>query len=590
MKTRQQYIQKAKAAFRVATFIRPYGSRLAVIFIFLVSGTCFGLVGPYMSKLFIDVVFKADPSTGKFLHAGMLFIAVGIMFCAQSAQQLAQVLRTRYAAKLGNTMLYDLRKLLYEKLLGLSLSYFNRQQTGGLVARVNQDTAELQRFFVDFFPTVLESLLLLLGAGTFLFMFNGYLTAVAILPIVVGVFFLKKRYLLLSRFYREYFELRSRLSAHVGDTVSGIRMVKAFGQEPREIANFDAKSGVYRDAGIGLSLRTSFYFQAFSFFIILASSAVWMTGGEFVLMKKMTLGSVVAFLGYLALIYRPVISMGNLLGSVAGSLSAAQRIFDVIDARPELVEAPDCRRLSIMTGTIEFTDVSFAYETRPVVCSCNFTIEAGQWVAFVGASGAGKSSIANIICRLFDVTTGTVFIDGRDVRTVSIADLRRNIGLVPQETFLFDGTIFDNIAYGKPGANMEEVVEASKHAFAHDFIMAKPESYDTLVGERGVFLSGGEKQRIAIARALVINPSVLIFDEATSAVDPHTENAILSAIKRDPRKRTFICIAHRLPSPERFDRLFVVENGSIVESGTHTELLANKNAYYNLVMRTDQHA
>jgi ATP-binding cassette subfamily B protein len=586
MKTRQQYIQKAKTALRIAAMMRPYRPSLFMLLLLMVSGTCFGLVGPYMSKLFIDVVFRPDPSTGQFKHAGMLIIAVGIMFGAQAIQQLIAVIRTQFSATLGNKMLYDIRSFLYEKLLGLSLSFFNRQQTGALVSKVNQDTAELQRFMVDFFPITVESLLMLAGAGIFLFLFNWQLTVVAVLPIMTGLVILKKLYPTLERFFRDYFERRSQLSAKVSDTVSGIRIVKAYGQEKREIAAFGAASGAYRDAGIILSRRTSIYFQAFSFFIILISSTVWLAGGELVLLHKMTLGSVIAFLGYLAMVYSPVMSMGQLLGNVAASLSAAQRIFEIADSRPEVVEAPDCRTLMSNNAKIEFVDVSFAYETRPVVSSGNFVIEPGRRVAFVGRSGAGKSTVAHLMCRLHDVSKGTVFIDGMDIRTIKIADLRRHFGLIPQDTFLFDGTIFDNITYTKPGASREEVVSAAKIACAHDFIVAKPQGYDTLVGERGVLLSSGEKQRIAIARAIVHNPSVLIFDEATSSVDTYTEHAILSAIAQRAPRKTFICIAHRLLLPDQYDTIFVMENGSVVESGNHEGLMAKKGVYYNLFVHS----
>ena len=548
----------------------------------MVSGTSFGLVGPYMSKLFIDVVFRPDPSTGQFTHSGLLIVGVGIMFGAQAIQQLVLVLRTQFSAALGNKMLYDLRTFMYEKLLGLSLSFFNRQQTGALVSKVTHDSAELQRFMVDFFPTTVESMLMLLGAGIFLFLFNWQLTVITVLPIMAGVVILKKHFPTLERFFRDYFELRSQLSAKVTDTVSGIRIVKAYGQETRETAAFRAASGAYRDGGIALSRRTSVYFQVFSFFIILASSTVWLAGGELVLLKKMTLGSVVAFLGYLAMVYRPIMSMGSLLGNVAGSLSAAQRIFEIIDTRPDIVEARECRPMPSVKGKIEFDRVSFAYETCRAVSSCSFIIEPGHWTAFIGRSGAGKSTIANLLCRLYDVTEGTVLFDEMDIRTIRIADLRRHFGLVSQETYLFDGTIFDNITYGKPGASKDEIVSAAKIACAHDFITAKPDGYDTLVGERGVLLSGGEKQRIAIARAIVHDPSVLVFDEATSAVDPHTEQAILASIAHCMPGKTFICIAHRLPWPEHFHQLFVMEDGRIAERGTHAELMAKKSVYYHL--------
>ena len=427
---------------------------------------------------------------------------------------------------------------------------------------------------VDFFPLGMESALLLAGAGTFLFIFNWQLTLIAILPIATGGLLLKNRSMALTAHFRDFFERRSQLFARVGDTMTGIRLVKSFGQESREAAAFDAASGVYRDAGIGLSRKTIMYSQTFSFFIILASSAVWLAGGELILLKKMTLGSVVAFVGYLAMAYRPVMSIGQLIGSIAGSLSAAERIFAVIDSRPEVVERTDARPLPGIVGEIRFVNVSFAYEGCRAVDSCSFTIGPGEWAAFVGKSGAGKSTVANLLCRLYDVVEGAILIGGTDIREIRIGDLRRRIGLVSQEIYLFDGTIADNIAYGKPDAPREEIVEAARNACAHDFIAKTPRGYDTPVGERGALLSQGEKQRIAIARALLLDPAVLIFDEATSAVDIHTENEIFTAVERLFRKRTFLCIAHRLGSPKRFDRLFVMETGRVTERGTYTDAVS----------------
>jgi ATP-binding cassette subfamily B protein len=497
-------------------------------------------------------------------------------------QQLVGVFRTRLSAVLGNSMLYDLRASMYEKLQGLSLSFFDKQQTGALVARVNQDTAELQRFMADFFPVTLESLLLLIGAGIFLFIFNWQLTLMITLPLMASVLFLKKMFKRMGAYYRNYFERRSRLSAQVNEGISGIRVVKVFGQETTEIAKFNEKSNAYREAGIELVRQTSLYSPAFSIIIILASSAVWMAGGELVLLKKMTLGSIIAFLGYLAMFYRPVMTLGQLVGTVASSLSAAQRVFEIFDARPEVVDAHDARSVIAMKGKIELRDVSVAYGGVLAVSACNCVIEPGSRVAFVGKSGAGKSTIANAICRLYDVSGGAVLIDDSDIRTIKIEDVRRRIGLIPQETFLFDGPIYDNIAYAKPTASKDEVIAAAKIAGAHDFITAKPGGYDALAGERGVMLSGGEKQRIAIARAVLHDPAILVLDEATSAVDTVTENEVLAALDRLPGARTVICIAHRLSVPERYEKVFVMDRGSIAETGTHAQLMAKKGLYYEM--------
>ncbi|MGB7567506.1 MAG: ABC transporter ATP-binding protein [Chitinivibrionales bacterium] len=579
-----RYIEKIKMLVKVFRFARPYKKTLLALFLIMVAGTCFGLIGPYISKLFIDVIFKPGSSSGVYENARWLVWAIALLLIAGIAQVALSGVQQRFSGILGYTMLHDVRVAMYEKLQFLSLSFYDKHQTGALIARVNQDTAELQHLMVDFFPVTIESLFLLAGVGTFLFILSWQLTCVIIVPLLAGIVLLRNMFPRLSVYYNRFFHYRSQVSALVNDTISGVRVVKAFGREAVETARFKRRSALFRVSGIALAKKWSVYYPAFSFFMMLGAVLVWLIGGELVLKQKMTLGSVVAFAGYLAMFYGPAIALGQMAGTIANALSAAERVFEVIDAVPEIVDAPDSVGLPVLKGALEFRDVSFGYEkSNPVINGMSMKIQPFQRVAFVGKSGAGKSTIAQLLCRLYDVDKGAILIDGVDVRKIKQTDLRRHIGVVLQETFLFNGTIYDNIAYAKADASRDEVIAAAISANAHDFIIEKPDAYDTQVGERGDRLSGGEKQRIALARALLHDPAVLILDEATSSVDTPTEKKIKGALDNLSKKKTIIGIAHRVSTLENYDTLFVIDDGAIVEAGTHEELMAKKGRFYDLV-------
>jgi ATP-binding cassette subfamily B protein len=370
----------------------------------------------------------------------------------------------------------------------------------------------------------------------------------------------------------------------VNDSLSGIRVIKSFGQEDEEIKKFDQRSGLYRDSGIDLAKKWAVYHPIFHFFILLGSVLVWYIGGHLVVDGSMTLGSVVAYSGYLMMFYRPISVLTRMVQWITNSLIAAERVFDVIDTEADIQDAPEAQAMPSLEGRIEFQNVTFGYNRfKPVIKEMNFTIQPNEIVGLVGKSGAGKSTIINLFCRLYDVNRGTILIDGVDVRQIRYADLRRQIGVVLQETFLFNGTIFENIAYARPEATREEVIAAAITANAHEFIMRKSDGYDTEVGERGNSLSGGEKQRISIARAVLRNPRILILDEATSSVDAETEKKIQAALEKLMQGRTTITIAHRLSTLRNCHRLFVVDEGKLVEEGTHAELLERKGHFAKLV-------
>ncbi len=568
---------------RILQFAMAYKGTLVLILLTMLAATMFGLITPYMSKLFIDVILKPDPVTHQFINAHWLLPASLALFAAYALQLFLGGIQERFSGILGYQTVADVRKRIYEKLQELSLAFFDKHQTGALLARVNQDTQEMQRLLVDFIPITIESILMFFGIGIFLFILSWQLTLFVLIPIACIVIFAK---LVIPKFWvfmHRYFHRRSKLSAIVADSLSGIRVIKAFGQEKMETDKFQRYSLRYRDSGIELAKRWSFFHPVFHLLIMSGMVIVWLVGGYLVFQGKMTLGSVVAYSGYLMMFYRPVFMLTRMLDLITNAVSASERVFDVIDTEPLIKESPDAVGLPNLQGGMEFRNASFGYDKyKPVIKNISLTIRPHEMIGLVGRSGAGKSTLINLICRLYDVNSGEILLDGVDLRKVRQDDLRKNIGIVLQDTFLFNGTIYENISYTKPGATREEVIAASMAANAHEFIIRKPDGYDTEVGERGNSLSGGEKQRISIARAILRDPKILILDEATSSVDTQTEKKIQEALERLTKGRTTIAIAHRLSTLRKCDRLVVIENGEIGEVGTHQELMEKKGIFYEI--------
>lgn len=577
-------IKKTRAFARLIRFSRPHAWRLGLVFALMLLGTGFGLAAPYLSKLFIDVILKPDPATGLFPHGHWLPWAALALLVAHAGQIGFGAFQEWLLGTVGHRTLYDIRAELYGKLQELSLSFFDKHQTGSLAARVNQDTGELQELLVDFLPLLLESALTLVGVGVLLLTLNARLTAIALVPVMGVAVFARVVFPRVHVYYDRYYHRRAQLGALVNDSFSGMRVVKAFRQEEAEIGKFERKSGALRDMGLRLTAQWSIIHPAFHSLIILGGILVWIVGGRFVLAGGMTIGSVVAFSGYLAMFFRPVFILIRMAQMMVRALSAGERVVEILDAQPEVRDSPDAVPVAEIKGSIELRNVRFGYDKhRPVIKGISLAIGPGEMVGLVGRSGAGKSTIINLICRLYDPDEGAVLLDGIDMRRLRHCDLRRQIGVVLQDTFLFNGTIYENIAYARPDASREEVVEAAMAAYAHEFIMERPDAYDTEVGERGSRLSGGEKQRLAIARAVLRNPRILILDEATSSVDTETECKIQKALENLTRNRTTVAIAHRLSTLRNCSRIFVIQDGAVAESGTHQELLERKGLFHELV-------
>jgi len=428
------------------------------------------------------------------------------------------------------------------------------------------------------------NILQLVGIGVALFAMNWKLALLVLIPAplitLVGMGFWRFVRTLMHRVWQRW----ERLNAILNESLSGLRVVRAFAQEQREISRFTQRSSELIGSVITVERTWAMLFATISLFTAMGTLLVWYVGGRQVLGETMTLGTLMAFLFYLGMFYAPLQSLSWLINWASRSLTAAERLFEILDNPPETDE-PDAIPMPRIEGKVEFRNVVFGYEKhRPVLKGISFVVEPGEMVGLVGHSGAGKTTTINLLCRFYDVDEGEILIDGIDIRKIRRSDLRRQIGLVPQDTFLFSGTIAENIAFAKPDATKEEIIRAAKIANAHDFIVTqKPDGYDTQVGERGQALSSGERQRIAIARALLPDPRIIILDEATSQVDVETERQIQEAVERLVKGRTTFAIAHRLATLRSANKLIVLKEGQIAEIGTHDELMQKQGEFYRLV-------
>jgi ATP-binding cassette subfamily B protein len=564
-------------------FIRPHRHQVGFLLLTMIGGTMAGLLTPYMSKVLIDDVFQKD-AAGAFPHAPDLMIVILIMIIAHVGMAVLGGLQHRISGTLGFVTVSEVRDTVYRKLQAMSMSFFDKHQTGALLARVNQDTQNMQNLLVDFTPALIECSFMFVGIGILLFVLSWQLTLFVLLPIVAIVVLLKTVLPSFFRQFHRFFHRRGKLSAIVSDSLNAIRVVKAFGQGHEEIRKFDEGNTAFCESGINLVRRMSILHPTMHFLVMSGSIIVWYVGGRLIFDGEMSLGSVVAYAGYLAMFYRPVFVLTRLTDMMANALSASERVFEVIDAKPDVLDSDEAQAMPALRGDLHFKDVTFGYDRyKPVLKEINIKIEANEMIGLVGKSGVGKSTFINLVCRLYDVNQGTITIDGVDLRRVRQEDLRSQIGIVLQETLLFSGTIFDNIRYARPEATRTEVIAAAMAANAHDFIRRKPDGYDSQVGEKGGKLSGGEKQRLSIARAILRDPRILILDEATSSVDTETEQHIQTALAKLVKGRTTLVIAHRLSTLKNCDRLIVFKDGEIAETGTHEELLAQEGIFHGLV-------
>ena len=477
----------------------------------------------------------------------------------------------------------DLRSRLYDKLQSLDLGFFHDKQTGDLMSRVVNDTRDFELLYAHMIPDIITNLVTFAGVLVILLTVNWRLALITCAPIPLillsGVVFAK----VVRPFFRASQKCMGELNAQLQDSLSGLHEIQSFGQEKFEskrlrVKNFEQVEAMLR------ALRASAVFHPSVEFLSSAGTVlVVFFGGILAYRGQLSVADIVAFVLYLSLFYAPVSGMANLLEGLQQSLAGAERVAMILDTPPAIENAPDAKPLEEVRGAISFRNVSFHYSNQvPVLKDISFSCEPGMMVALVGPTGVGKTTATQLISRFYDPVEGSVCIDGQDIKKVTLESLRRNISPVLQDTFLFNGTIAENIGYAKPDATREEIENAAKAANIHEDILNMPDGYETKVGERGLRLSGGQKQRVAIARAILRQSPIIILDEATASVDVQTERQIQSAIRNLAGKRTVVAIAHRLSTIREADMILVIHEGRIAEQGTHEQLLENKGLYYQL--------
>lgn len=572
-------LDKRSLTKRVLSLTPPYLKQIVTIIVLMILSSVVGLLPPYLGgQVFYDQVLAGQ---GPF--AGRLGVVVLMIAGSQLLALIINIAHGRVNSKVAAQIVYDLKTQVFTAMQGLSLKFFNNQQTGSLMTRVNNDANHLQYFFHDGVPYFVVNLMRIVGVIAVLLVMDWQLALMVLIPVPLIVVAIVKVRPLLWRMYSKRWRTSSRLNSIINDSLSGMRVIKAFGKEDEEIKRFSRGNSRVSKVNQQVGHLTSTVFPALSYFMSIGSLVIWGFGGWRVAQGHLTFGSLIAFTGYLGMLYGPLDFMTNIVEWWSSSMNSAQRIFEVIDSPETLFKPENPEPLPQMVGAVEAHNVTFSYEDgKPVLENISFKVEPGEMIGLVGRSGSGKSTLINLIARLYDPDKGRITLDGIDLKEIDPSDLRRQMGMVLQETFLFRGTIYENIAYSKPGATPEEVIRAAEIANAHDFITKLPDGYETVLGERNINLSGGERQRIAIARAVLHNPRILILDEATSAIDTETERLVQEALERLIEGRTTFVIAHRLSTLRKADRLFVIDKGQLKEVGTHAELLKTKGIYHKL--------
>jgi len=559
-------------------FLKKYWLLATGTFLSLLIATASMLVIPRMGQYVIDEgIGQRDGGKVLWMSLAMVgFAAIRALFeFAQGA----------LAARTAQGIAFDLRNALYAKIQSLSFSYHDQAQTGQLLTRATSDVDRVQGFVGRGAVMFLSALLMMGGSLTLLFAANWRLALImaAIIPLTFGVFgfFARKAMPLFKRVQ----ECLGNLNTILQENLAGARVVKAFVREPHERKRYEAANQGFYDVSIEVNRILSLGFPTVFGLSNVATLCVYWIGGTQVIAETLTIGQLVAFANYFMMAFFPVLMLGMIVAMLSNAAASAERVFEILDARSEVVEKPDAIVLPPIEGRVAFESVTFRYYQtgEPVLKEVSFVAEPGQMVALLGATGSGKSTIINLIPRFYDISEdgceGRVTIDGYDVRDLKLDSLRAQTGIVLQETTLFEGTIRENIAFGRPEASLEEIIEAAKAAEAHDFIMDFADGYETHVGERGVTLSGGQKQRVAIARVLLRDPKVLILDDATSSVDLVTEYRIHQALERLMKGRTSFVIAQRVATVLNADQILVLDRGEIVSRGVHEELLATSEIY-----------
>ena len=562
----------------IAALLRPYRGRTIVMGVSLLLATAAALAPPPLAALAIDDgIGKGDKGTLDLVVIAFLVSAV-VYF-------LASYLQTYLVGWIGQRVLQDLRLRIFTHLQSLSIGFYSRKQAGVLISRMTNDVQALDQLVTDGIVTLVGSSLTLVGTAAILFYLDAELALLTYLVFpVLGLASFAFR-IVSAGAYRATREKVAAITAYLQETLSGVRVVKLFAQEDRHQQRFAALNEENRAANMKTVYLNGAYFPGVELLSALVQAGILLYGGIQAIQGEVTVGVLVAFIAALQNFFDPIQALSQLYTTYQAGMAALDKIFELLDEEPDLADAPGARPLPAVRGEITFDGVTFAYAGReedPALADVDLVIPPGQTVALVGTTGAGKSTLAKLVARFHDPTAGRVLVDGHDLRDVTQHSLRAQLGIVPQEAFLFSGTVEDNVAFGRPGATREDVVDAARATGLDVLVAAMPDGYDTDVGERGSQLSAGQRQLIAFTRALIADPRILVLDEATSNVDVQTETRIEDGLRRLLAGRTAIVIAHRLSTIQRAGRIIVLDGGRVIEQGTHEELLDARGAYYAL--------
>ncbi len=574
--------KKSSTAIRLFKFFGGYIPQIITIIAVMLVGVAVMVFIPQVSTraLFDDVLANPDN-----LGVQELIKALGVLvlsiFGIRLLNTLLTVIQQYITGGIMPDVIYDIKVKIFNAMQRLSVNFYSSKQTGSLMERVIRDANNIYWFFVDGLPLLIVDVAKVIGIVSVMFIMSWKLSLVTVAAVPVLLVFLILGDRLFRSLHHRAWLFGARVSAMVSDNINGQRVIKAFSKEEDEYKRFDKLSGEHMKAELKLSLSEATLFPILEVFVLGLSTVILGVGGVMVAKGEITTGTLLSYIVYLEMLREPFDFLSWVSNWWARCADSAQRVFEICDATPEITEKENAVSFENLNGDIEINELEFEYEpARPVIKKLSLKVKAGDMLGIVGKTGAGKTTIANLIARLYDAKEGNVKIDGIDVRDLKLAELRRNIGLVSQDIYLFIGSIADNIRYAKPDATMDEVIAAAKAASAHDFIMKLPDAYETRVGADGQKLSGGERQRISIARTIIQNPKILILDEATAAMDTETERNIQNSLTKLKSGRTTIAIAHRLSTLRDSDYLAVIDDGKIIEYGTYAELIKQKGEFY----------